>query len=144
MFSASAVTLKWLSALVWYSGFIVLYIKSTHLFIEVERINPDQGWTWLAILAGFLIGVIKAKYLYQQLCLKNLKRIESLNQPRIWQFYRFRFYMFLFSMIALGLFLSKQIHDHYIMLITLATIELSIATALLGSCHCFWKKNTSD
>ena len=140
LFDASPRSLKLLAALVWYSGFVVLYYKSSLLLVEADRINTGQIWTWLAILAGLLIGGIKARYLYRRLCIKNLKRINSLEQAKIWHFFRMRFFIFLFSMIALGLFLSQWVHGNYSMLLILALIEISVATALLGSSHCFWKK----
>lgn len=140
MFNVSHLTLKILAALVWYSGFVVLYIKSINLLFRAEMINPGQHWIWLAVISGLVIGVIKAKYLYKRLCIKNLIRINSLHQAKLWQFYRLRFFVFLFSMILLGSYFSRQIHDNYSMLISMAILEISIATALLGSSNCFWKE----
>ena len=140
MFGASTRTLKLLASLVWYSGAVVLYIKSSGLLLEAESINPGQVWIWLAILGGLIIGVIKAKYLFKRLCIKNLKRIDALDKPKLWHFYRLRFFIFLFTMIVLGHFLSGQAHANYPMLIIMAVVELSIATALLGSSNCFWKE----
>lgn len=140
MFNVSHHTLKLLAALVWYSGTVVLYIKSTRLLFRAEMLNPGQHWIWLAVISGLVIGVIKAKYLYKRLCIKNLTRINALHQAKLWQFYRPRFFIFLFSMILLGSYFSRQIHDNYSMLISMAILEISIATALLGSSHCFWKK----
>ena len=140
MLDASTRTLKFLASLVWYSGAVVLYIKSSSLLLEAESIKPGQLWIWLAALGGLLIGAIKAKYLFKRLCIKNLKRIDALEKPKLWHFYRLRFFIFLFTMIVLGHFLSGQAHDNYPMLIIMAVVELSIATALLGSSHCFWKK----
>lgn len=139
MFNTSPRILKLLAAWVWFSGFIVLFIKSGKLLLEAETINPGQFWIWLALIGGLCIGVIKAKYLYGKLCIKNLHRIEVLAQPKIWHFYRMRFFIFLGLMVALGLFLSQLAHGNYPMLITMAIIEFSVATALLGSSHCFWK-----
>ena len=127
-------------SMVWYIGAVVLYIKSISLLFRAETINPEQDWIWLAVLSGFVIGGIKAKYLFKPLCCKNLTRINSLQQAQLWQFYRVHFFVFLFSMISLGGFLSRLAQDNYQMLITLAIIELSIATALLGSSNCFWKE----
>ena len=140
MFNVSHLTLKILAALVWYSGFVVLYIKSINLLFQAETLNPDQLWIWLALISGLVIGIIKAKYLYKRLCIKNLERINALHQAKLWQFYRLRFFIFLFSMILLGSYFSRQIHDDYAMLISMAILEISIATALLCSSHCFWKK----
>lgn len=140
MIDASPRTLKILAALVWYSGVVVLFYKSTRLLIEAERINPDQPWTWLAILGGLLLGIIKAKYLFKRVCLKNLLRIDSIQQPKLWQFYRVQFFIFLLMMIVLGSYAFRQAYGNYSMLITFGLIQISLATALLGSSDCFWKR----
>lgn len=140
MFDTSAHTLKLLASLVWYSGAVVLYVKSSGMLLEAQSIRPDQIWTWLALLLGLIIGVIKAKYLFKRLCRNNLERIDALGNPKLWHFYRPRFFIFLFAMILLGHFLSQHAHGNYPVLLSMAVIEISIATALLGSCHCFWKK----
>jgi len=140
MFNASPHTLKLLAALIWYIGAIVLYIKSTSLLFRAEMINPGQHWIWLAVLSGLVIGGIKAKYLFKRLCFKNLTRINTLQQAKLWHFYRLRFFIFMFSMIFLGSFLSRLAQDNYAMLIIMAIVELSVATALLGSSNCFWRE----
>ena len=139
MLNTSPHTLKLLAALVWCSGVVVLFIKSASLLLEAERINPDQYWTWLAILTGLIIGAIKAKYLFKRICIKNLRRIDALEQPKIWNFYRLRFFIFLCLMITLGAFLSRLAHGDYSMLISVAVVDISVATALLASSNCFWK-----
>ena len=140
MFNTNTRTLKLLASLVWYSGSAVLFIKSAVLLLDASRINPEQSWIWLAVLLGLMIGGIKARYLFKRLCSKNLKRIDALDQPKLWQFYRMRFFTFLLSMIVLGAFLSQWAQGNYSLLITMAIVEISVATALLGSSHCFWKK----
>jgi hypothetical protein len=140
MFDSSKLTLKLLAAAVWYSGAIVLSYKSSRLLLEAQSINTDQTWIWLAVLTGIMIGMIKAKYLFKYVCIKNLKRIDSLTSPRLWQAYRTNFYFFLLAMIILGSFITRSVHGNYAALITTAIIEISLATALLGSSDCFWKK----
>ncbi len=140
LFNTSPRTLKLLAALVWYGGAVILFIKSTSLLLEAEKINPDQPLTWLAVLSGLVLGGIKAKYLFNRLCLNNLRRIDALKQPKFWQFYRVRFFIFLFFMISLGSSLSRLAHGDFPMLIAVAVVELSVATALLGSSACFWRE----
>ncbi len=140
MFNTSAATLKLLASLVWYSGAAILFTKSTMLLLKAKSINPEQPWIWLAVLTGLIFGIIKAKYLYRRLCIKNLKRINSLNQPKLWQFYRMRFFIFLSFMILLGQALSQLANENYTLLISMIIVEISVATALLGSSNCFWKK----
>jgi len=140
MFYSSTRLLRLLASLVWYSGAIVLSFKSSRLLIEAYNISPNLLWIWLAVLGGLMIGTIKARYLFKRLCIKNLKRIDALKNPRLWQFYRTGFFFFLLAMIILGSFISQLAHGNYPMLITMATIEVSLATALLGSSSCFWQQ----
>ncbi len=139
MLGTSRATLKILAAVVWYSGAIVLSIKSTTLLFQAYKLNPDLHWTWLAAFCGILIGAIKARYLYNRLCYKNLQRIAALQQPKIWNFYRIHFFVFLALMVSLGSYLSRLAHGNYSMLVIMAIIEMSVGIALLGSAHCFWR-----
>lgn len=140
MFNSSKRTLKLLASLVWYSGGVVLSIKSSILLFEAQNISPNLIWIWLAVFSGLMIGYIKARYLFRRLCIKNLKRIDALNNPKLWQFYRIPFFFFLLTMVILGSYVSQLAHGNYSMLITMAVIEVSLATALLGSSSCFWKQ----
>ena len=100
MLTSSTRTLKISAALVWYIGSIILALKGSSLLLEANRIDPKQNWIWLAIILGILIGLIKAKYLFNMVCKKNLARIDLLKKPNVWQFYRPGFYLFLIIMIV--------------------------------------------
>lgn len=139
MLDTSAHTLKRLAALVWYSGVVVLLVKSTGMFLEADSQGAGELLVVIAILSGLVIGWIKARYLFTKVCRSNLKRIDALKRPMLWQCYRIRFYFFLCLMILLGAFLARWAQGDYIMLTALAILELSIATALLVSSRCFWK-----
>lgn len=141
-FNASSSTLKILASIVWYTGVIVLSRKSFFLLQAANEINPSLIYIGFAVLTALIVGVIKTKYLFIGLCVKNLNRINLLNNPKLWQFYRPQFFIFLISMILLGSYLSKIAQGNYIMLVSMAIIELSIATALLGSSYCYWKRKT--
>jgi len=140
MFHTSTFTLKILAALVWYIGVGVLVIKSSGLFLAANQIGAALPWVLLAMLGGIGIGVVKGKYLFADVCRKNLKRIESLENPMIWQFYQARFFIFLGLMVALGITFSKMAQGDYTLLIPLAILELSVGVALLASSHCFWQR----
>ena len=140
MHNTSTHTLKLLASLVWYSGALVLSFKSSRLLLEAQSINSNQTWILLAILAGIMIGLVKAKYLFKRVCIKNLKRIDALKTPKFWQAYRTHFYFFLLAMIILGSSITRLAHGNYAALITVAIIEISLATALITSSNCFWKK----
>jgi len=138
MLNASSHTLKILSALFWYIGGIVLILKGIRLIFEADELRPDQIWPLMAIITGFLLGGFKAKFLFSKSCQKNLTRIDALAQPKIWGFFRLRFFVFLLLMIITGATLSKLAHNNYPLLIGVAVLDFSIAIALIGSSYVFW------
>ncbi len=140
MFTTSSRTLIVLSAVLWYSGGVVLVVKGGSHYLEAVTLNPAQDWTWLAVTAGLLIGWLKAKYLFSRSCEKNLVRINLLNDPKPWQFFRPGFLLFLMAMIVLGTTLSRLAHGNYPFLIGMVIVDFSLATALFGSSYVFWKK----
>ena len=142
MATASARSLKILAALVWYIGGFVLLLKGASLLREAEALQPGQIWTWIAVIAGLLIGSVKARFLFSKSCKKNLTRIDRLKRPRIWQFYRPRFFVFLMLMILAGATLSRLAHGNYMFLLGVAIVDFSISIALLGSSYIFWPHKT--
>ena len=135
--------LKTLAAITWYAGGIALLLKGTSLVIEARTLRPGQPWTWLAVGVGLLAGAAKALCLFAGNCRKNLARIDDLVEPKVWQFFRPRFFMFLALMITLGASLSKMSHGNYALLLCVAALDLGIAAALLGSSYVFWKEKTN-
>ena len=138
--TASNRNLNILAALVWYIGGIVLLIKGGSLLVEAAGLNPALAWPWLAVVAGVVIGGLKAKFLFSKSCQKNLARIAALNRPRAWQFFRPGFFVALAVMILVGATLSRLAHNNYPFLVGVAILDLSIATALLGSSYVFWQQ----
>jgi hypothetical protein len=138
MVPASTRSLKILAALVWDIGSIVLLLKGVSLLLEAEALRPGQIWSWLAVVAGLFFGSVKARFLFSKSCKNNLARIDGLQRPRIWQFFRPQFFVFLVLMILAGITLSRMAHGNYPALIGVAIVDLSIGIALLGSSHIFW------
>ncbi len=140
MLNTTPNTLIKLAALVWYTGVVVLIAKSGTLFLEAMKGGSDKSFILIAVLCGIVIGKIKAKYLFYNICKKNINRINLLANPKLWQFYRKRFFVFLFLMVTGGNYLSGIAHGENTALIALAVLELSIAFALGLSSYCFWQK----
>lgn len=140
MLRASSNTLIRLAALVWYTGVVVLIAKSSALFMEAVKSGADEVVTLMAVVCGIVIGKLKARYLFYAIGKKNIDRIKALTEPMLWQFYRKRFFIFLFSMVVLGQCLSSVAHGNKMGLIALAVLELSIAFALFFSRRCFWEQ----
>jgi hypothetical protein len=129
-----------LAAIVWYTGGIVLLLKGSNLLIEADTIKPEKYWPQLAAITGLFFGSLKARFLFNKSCQKNLNRIAALNRPKIWQFFRIRFFVALIVMITMSVILSGLVHNNYIILISVAILDLSISIALLGSSYVFWKQ----
>ncbi len=132
-------SLKIYAAATWYIGCVVLASKGITLLVDAKKIDPNQTWIWLAIILGLLMGLLKAKYLFNKSCMNNLARIDSLHEPKAWQFFRPRFFLLLTAMIIAGATLSKLSQNNYPLAISVATLDLSLATALLVSSYNFWK-----
>ncbi len=141
--NTSQQTLKQLAALVWYCGVVVLFIKSSSLLIDAIKIETEILWVGVTILMGVGLGWLKGKYLFTPLCQKNLRRINALVQPKIRQFYRPQFFIFLASMVSLGNYLSQKAQGDDLFLLLVAMVDLSIAVALLYSSVCFLDKKVN-
>lgn len=136
----SPLTLKILAALTWATGGIVLLFKGYALVLEAMELQPGRILNYFPLLTGFVIGSLKARYLFSRSCQRNLYRIDSLADLKLWQFFRPGFFLFLASMILLGAGLSSIAHGHYCMLIGVSTLDLTISMALLGSLYAFREK----
>ncbi len=123
--------LKALAALTWLIGGVVLLAKGLRLSMDLRDIHSI--WVWLAPLLGVAIGIPKVKFLYSRLCRRNLDRIAALENPRIWQFFRPGFFLFLAAMIALGALLSYAALNNDTALVCVVMLDFALATALLGS-----------
>jgi hypothetical protein len=136
----SARTLNILAAFVWYVGGTVLLLKGGSLLAEAIALRPGHPWPWLAVGSALLLGGLKAKYLFSRSCDRNLARIAALEQPRVWQFFKPGFFAALALMIFAGATLSRLAHNHYALLLAVGTLDLALATALLGSSYVFWRR----
>jgi len=142
MLVVSTRSLKILAALVWYVGGTILLLKGRSLLVEADALKPEESWPWLAAVAGLILGGLKAKFLFNRSCQKNLDRIAALDRPRVWQFFRPGFLVILTVMILVGVTLSRLAHNNYPFLIGVAILDLGIGIALLGSSYVFWKQET--
>ncbi len=139
LFSAPPRALNILAALVWYIGGIILFFKARSLLVEANAMRPGQIWPWAAVIAGLFFGGLKAYFIFNKSCRRNLARIANLDAPKIWQFYHPGFFLTLALMISLGATLSRMAHGNYPFLIGVAILDFSISFALLGSSVIYWQ-----
>jgi hypothetical protein len=133
--------LKLFAMIVWYIGFIALSLKSYRLFAEAYSINSNLSYLIIFLLLAFLLSLLKTKYIFTHSCQKNLQRIEALEEPKIWQFYRVGFFIFLAGVISLGAFLSHQASGNYFFLISVGIIDMALALALFFSGFEFFRSS---
>jgi len=131
-------TLKSLAMLVWYIGFIALSLKSYALFDEAYGIDSDPYRLAGILLLGVLLSLLKTRYIFAKACRKNLTRIEALTHPRIWQFYRPGFFLFLAGVISLGAWLSRMAAGDYLFLVSVGVVDMALALALFFSGFVFF------
>jgi hypothetical protein len=136
----SKLTLIALAAFTWYGGGIALFLKAYALVKEAYILNPVSFWIYLAPVLGIAIGIIKTLLIFNHACKKNIKRIHSLINPRVWQFFRPGMFIFLAIIIPTGAMMSSLAAGKFGWLCTVAALDFSIGTALLASSLQFWKR----
>ena len=129
-----------LAALVWCLGGVILLVKGVKLLAGSASIFPSPVWLWVVAIAGLLLGAVKGKFLFSRGCKKNLTRISSLRNPRIWQFFSPGFFVLLLLMIAAGVVLSRLAYTSFPALVGVVVLDLAVGAALLTSSRVFWQE----
>ena len=137
-------TLIFLSAVVWYIGGVMLFRSGARLIWNAVQLKPGGPWPWLAVLAGVILGIIQVKTIFARSCRKNLYRINSLEDPRIWQFYRPGFFFALAVMITSGVLLNHWAQGNYYYMLGVAGLDFALTISLLGSSYVFWTKKQAQ
>jgi len=133
-------TLMITAAIVWYGGGISLLFKGGVLIKNVSTLDDQSIWTYLALILGILIGLLKGRFLFSQSCERNIKRIKALSDPHIWQCFKPGMLIFLALIIPTGVWMSRAAAGNLTFLSLVGTLDLSIACALLSSSIVFWKR----
>lgn len=128
-----------IAAAVWYMGGIVLLLKGGSLAKNAYLMNPESVWSFLSPAIGILAGLIKAKFIFINNCSKNINRIRSLRDPKVWNCFRPGVLLFLAVIIPTGMWLSDAATGRYLYLCLVGALDLSVCVALLTSSIAFWK-----
>ena len=120
-------TLARTAGIVWIAAGLVLSIRSIAWFSSGE-INP-----YILVGAALLIGILKGRFLFSKIVVKNISRIKELAPHKdkvcIFAFQAIQSYLLVTFMIALGVALRMSPIPRDI----LAVIYLAIGTALFIS-----------
>lgn len=130
-----------LAAFIWFFGGIVLVTKGCMMLKAAFALDPLMLWVVVAFIGGIIVGLIKARFIFTHALKKNLKRIQGLSLPVYpWQCYRIGFFIFLAVVITLSKFMTEWSSGHFVYILLIAALDLSIATGLLSTGFLFWRK----
>jgi len=130
MFNVSSFQLKLSAGLVWYAGSITLFLKGQQLLQAALILRPESSSSYYVYLIGIGVGLIKTRYIFIKSAKKNIARIYGLQKPKIWNIFRPKFFIFLALMIASGVVLSFLSRGNFLFLLSVASIDFSLSTAL--------------
>lgn len=130
--------LRALAALTWYAGGGILLYKGAGYLVAAAGVGAEFP-ALLAGGAGMTAGLFRGRTLFLQACRRNLRRIDALQDPRVWQFFRPGFFAALALMMLGGAGLSWVAATGYWGRVVVGGLELVIATALLTSSVAFWR-----
>ncbi len=133
-----------LSAVVWYLGGFILLRSGFDLLQQSIAIRPGEQWPWILIGLGIILGIFQAFYIFNRNCRNNIQRINQLDDPRIWQFFRPGFFLALGLMITSGVLLDHYSQGRYFFLLAVAALDIALSISLLGSSYIFWTKKPSS
>ena len=131
-------TLVYLAAAVWYIGGIMLFRSGLELVIQVHGLKEAILWPTIFIISGIVLGIIQALFIFRHSCRKNMQRINQLEDPRLWQFFRPGFFLALAIMITSGILMDHFAKGHYFSMLTVAAVDFALTISLLGSSYVFW------
>lgn len=131
-------TLVFLAAAVWYIGGIMLFRSGLELMVQIREMKEGILWTSIFIAFGIALGIFQALVIFRRSCRKNMQRINQLEDPRLWQFYRSGFFLALAIMITSGILLDHFSQGHYFFMLGVAALDFALTISLLGSSYVFW------
>ena len=131
-------TLVYLAAAVWYIGGIMLFRSGLELIIQTREMKSDILWPLIIITLGIALGIFQVLFIFRHSCRKNLQRINQLEDPRLWQFYRPGFFLALAIMITTGILMDHFAQGYYFFMLGVAAVDFALTISLLGSSYVFW------
>jgi len=138
------IVLVYMSAIVWYIGGLILGRSGIELFQLSNEMRPGDNWPWIFIGFGVILGLFQASMIFNRNCRKNIQRIDHLEDPRIWQFFRPGFFLALAIMISTGIILDHFSQGRYFFMLTVAAVDIALSISLLGSSYVFWTEKLSS
>lgn len=131
-------TLVYLAAAVWYIGGIMLFRSGLQLLSQSRELIGEGYWPMVFIALGILLGTVQVVFIFRHSCRKNIQRINQLEDPRLWQFFRPGFFLALAVMITSGILLDHLAQGQYFFMLIVMGVDFALTISLLGSSYIFW------
>ncbi|CAE7325736.1 hypothetical protein AK812_SmicGene1421 [Symbiodinium microadriaticum] len=92
-----------------------------------------------SVVLGLLLGLAKGRFVLSKVAIKNIRRIESLQDPKPWQIFSLKFYPLMLGMMGLSVALRKLFRSGFAGgMVTYGGLVSGIGTALFVSAFAYW------
>jgi hypothetical protein len=128
------------AAVMWLVGLSFLLVRGVGFLIELERIaHPAVYWVVLIVIAGIIIGAIKARYILIKYADKAVARIQRRGHACFFGFFAPTSWLFIFVMMGGGILLRHSALVNYIWgRAFLSTLYIAVGTGLAIADRIFW------
>jgi hypothetical protein len=129
------------AAVMWLVGLSFLLVRGVGFLIELERIaHPAVYWVALIVIAGIIIGAIKARFILIRYADKAVARIQTRGHACYFGFFAPTSWLFILVMMGGGVALRQFTPlPHYTWgLVFLATLYIAVGTGLTIADRIFW------
>ena len=140
MCEVSHVVVLWLAGIIWLCGAVATGELGIRLLGGVAS-RPD-ALTALGCALG--VGVVLGATLFKRLANKNIDRIDTLHNPRLWEAYRLQFYVILVvfdgGSVALSDYFAKDDSSR----LAIGSVDLTVCVALSLSLFVYIYRGYTD
>lgn len=110
---------------------------------EANVMKPNIEIISVVMATAFIVGLLKNKYIMTKFNLNNISRINSIENPKVYDFFELKFFFYLGLMIIAGIVMSGIARGNYNLLLIVGGIDLALSTALLKSSILFFNEKKS-
>ena len=120
-----------LAALIWLLGAIACGDLGMKLLVPPSDPTPlSQEDLYTSIGTAIVVGILLGATFFRRLANENCDRINNLHEPKCWECYRIRFYIFLVVFDGGSVLVSDYFAKDTLSRLIIGTIDLTICVAL--------------
>lgn len=122
--------------IIWFIGFIVTGLLGVQLLVDCfQRTTSVRSMIALYIVLGFVLICTLGSiiYIFIPLAITNIQRISKLENPKFYQCYRLRFYVYLICFDCVIALIAEFITKTFISTLILGSIDCYVSLCLGGT-----------